>query len=80
MKKKWRNSPEQERSDREEEVPSAALTTSVQLANAEQRSAFVEEYVQLVDQLVKKYQTSANGEETYQVVLAVYPKEGGEEA
>ena len=69
-----------ERSDREEEIPSATLDTSVQLASAEQRSAFVEEYVQLVNQLVKKYQTSAQGEETYQVILAVYPKGGGEEA
>ncbi|QRG68084.1 winged helix-turn-helix domain-containing protein [Brevibacillus choshinensis] len=69
-----------ERSDREEEIPSATLDTSIRLASAEQRSAFVEEYVQLVNQLVKKYQSKAEGQETYQVILAVYPKEGGEES
>lgn len=68
-----------ERSDQEEDIPSATLDTSVRLASAEQRSAFVEEYVQLVNELVKKYQHSATGAETYQVILAVYPK-GGEEA
>lgn len=69
-----------ERSDREEEIPSATLDTTIRLASAEQRGAFVEEYVQLVNQLVKKYQSPVKGQETYQVILAVYPKEGGEEA
>ncbi|MGG1660471.1 winged helix-turn-helix domain-containing protein [Brevibacillus sp. NRS-1366] len=69
-----------ERSDQEQEIPSATLDTSIRLASAEQRSAFVEEYVQLVNQLVEKYQSAAKGQETYQVILAVYPKEGGEEA
>ncbi|WP_411503147.1 winged helix-turn-helix domain-containing protein [Brevibacillus centrosporus] len=68
-----------ERSDQEEQIPSATLDASIRLASAEQRSAFVEEYVQLVNQLVKKYQTQAQGQETYQVILAVYPKEGGTE-
>ncbi|MDR7318268.1 helix-turn-helix domain-containing protein [Brevibacillus nitrificans] len=69
-----------ERSDQEEQIPSATLDASIRLASAEQRSAFVEEYVQLVNQLVKKYQTEAQGQETYQVILAVYPKEGGTES
>lgn len=69
-----------ERSDQAEEIPSATLDTSIRLASAEERSAFVEEYVKLVGELVKKYQSPAEGQETYQVVLAVYPKEGGEEA
>ncbi|MED1953105.1 helix-turn-helix domain-containing protein [Brevibacillus centrosporus] len=69
-----------ERSDQEEQIPSATLDVSIRLASAEQRSAFVEEYVQLVNQLVKKYQTQAQGQETYQVILAVYPKEGGTES
>ncbi|GED30516.1 MULTISPECIES: winged helix-turn-helix domain-containing protein [Brevibacillus] len=69
-----------ERSDQEEQIPSATLDASIRLASAEQRSAFVEEYVQLVNQLVKKYQTQAQGQETYQVILAVYPKEGGTES
>lgn len=68
-----------ERSDQEEEVPSATLDAQIQLASAEERSAFVEEYMQLVKQLVSKYQTAAEGQETYQVILAVYPNEGGEE-
>jgi len=69
-----------ERSDQEADIPSATLDASIRLASAEQRSAFVEEYVQLVNQLVKKYQSKADGQETYQVILAVYPKEGGNEA
>lgn len=69
-----------ERSDQDQEIPSATLDTSIRLASAEQRSAFVEEYVSLVNQLVEKYQSKAKGQETYQVILAVYPKEGGEEA
>jgi len=69
-----------ERSDQEQEIPSATLDTSIRLASAEQRSAFVEEYISLVNQLVEKYQSKAKGQETYQVILAVYPKEGGEEA
>lgn len=69
-----------ERSDQDEEIPSATLDASVRLASAEQRSAFVEEYVQLVNQLVERYQSAAEGQETYQVILAVYPKEGGEES
>ncbi|KZE48357.1 ArsR family transcriptional regulator [Brevibacillus parabrevis] len=67
-----------ERSDREKEIPSATLDTSIRLASEEQRAAFVEEYVQLVNQLVKKYQTRTSAQETYKVILAVYPKEGGE--
>lgn len=69
-----------ERSDQEDQIPSATLDASIRLASAEQRGAFVEEYVQLVNQLVKKYQTQAQGQETYQVILAVYPKEGGTES
>lgn len=68
-----------ERSDQDEEIPSATLDTSIRLASAEQRSAFVEEYVELVNRLVEKYQSAETGQETYQVILAVYPK-GGEEA
>jgi DNA-binding transcriptional ArsR family regulator len=70
-----------ERSDRDEEIPSATLDTSIRLASPEQRSAFVREYVELVNRLVEKYQ-SADGDDSYQVVLAVYPylSQGGEEA
>lgn len=70
-----------ERSDQQEEVPSATVDTSIRLATKEQRSAFVQEYVQLVSQLVEKYQAHDETEEAYQVVLAVYPQiaQGGEE-
>ncbi len=71
-----------EQSDKNEEIPSATLETQVRLKDREQRSAFVQEYVQLVNQLVQKYQAAGEGEEIYQTVLAVYPKlpQGGEQA
>jgi DNA-binding transcriptional ArsR family regulator len=71
-----------ERSDQQEEVPSATLETEIRLPSREQRSAFVQEYVELVNLLVQKYQQGEHGEETYRVVLAVYPKtgQGGEQA
>lgn len=68
-----------EQSDANELVPSAALQLQVVLADPEQRNAFVEEYVSLVHKLVEKYHSDSKTEETYQVLLAVYPKpiEGG---
>lgn len=70
-----------EKSDQQEEIPSATVDTQIRLGSKEQRSAFVQEYVELVRQLAEKYQTDDAGEEPYQVVLAVYPKpaQGGEE-
>ncbi|WP_139492046.1 winged helix-turn-helix domain-containing protein [Brevibacillus dissolubilis] len=75
-----------EQSDQAEVIPSATLHTQITLASAEQRSAFVEEYVQLVQQLAAKYQSeepsadpSSSANEAYNVMLAVYPqpKQGG---
>lgn len=63
-----------ERSDGDGEIPSATLQTSVALASQEQRQAFVQEYVQLVQALVKKYNASGEGEQLFQVMLAVYPQ------
>lgn len=63
-----------ERSDGNEEIPSATLQTSVALASQEERHAFVTEYVALVQQLVQKYNASGSGEQLFQVVLAVYPQ------
>jgi DNA-directed RNA polymerase specialized sigma subunit len=68
-----------EQSDENEVIPSAALQLQVKLADPEKRHAFVEEYVSLVHKLVAKYHSDSKQEDTYQVLLAVYPKpfEGG---
>ncbi len=63
-----------EKSDASENVPSASLHTKVRLANEAQRSAFVQEYVELVKQLAGKYGKDGDASETYSVVLAVYPE------
>ncbi|MFM1653901.1 winged helix-turn-helix domain-containing protein [Brevibacillus sp. B_LB10_24] len=60
--------------DEQEEVPSASLQTVLHLGDENQRQAFVEEYVALVKQLVKKYQSKQAGAEAYSAVLAVYPE------
>lgn len=68
-----------ERSDENADVPSATLETAVRLKNQEQRHAFVQEYVQMVKQLVEKYQSASSEDEAFNVIVAVYPKmfEGG---
>jgi DNA-binding transcriptional ArsR family regulator len=63
-----------EQSDENEIIASAALQLQVTLANPEQRNAFVEEYVSLVQKLVAKYHCEAPSNEIYQVLLAVYPQ------
>ncbi|UFJ40879.1 helix-turn-helix domain-containing protein [Brevibacillus humidisoli] len=63
-----------ERSEQQEEVPSATLHTKVHLPDHDARQAFVEEYVSLVKQLAEKYQASGADSEPYSVVLAVYPE------
>jgi DNA-binding transcriptional ArsR family regulator len=63
-----------EQSDENEVIASAALQLQVSLADPEQRHAFVEEYVSLVHKLVAKYHSDSKQEDTYQVLLAVYPK------
>jgi DNA-binding transcriptional ArsR family regulator len=68
-----------EQSDENEVIASAALQLQIKLADPELRHAFVEEYVSLVHKLVAKYHSDSKQEDTYQVLLAVYPKpyEGG---
>lgn len=68
-----------ERADKEE-VPSATMQFAVSLAGEEERHAFVQEYLTLVEELVTKYQGGKATGESYQVVLAVYPQtpQGGE--
>lgn len=63
-----------EQSDENEMIASAALQLQIKLADVEQRQAFVEEYVALVQQLVAKYHNDVQTESIYQVVLAVYPE------
>ncbi len=69
-----------EQSDANVVIPSATLQMQVKLGNQEERTAFVDEYVALVKQLVEKYQAGKENEAAYQVVLAVYPEveRGGE--
>jgi DNA-binding transcriptional ArsR family regulator len=63
-----------EHSDENETIPSATLQLLVQLPDAEQRNAFVEEYAAMVQKLVERYHCGHTEHETYNVVLAVYPK------
>jgi DNA-binding transcriptional ArsR family regulator len=63
-----------EQSDENETIPSAALQLQVQLSDQEQRNAFVEEYVSLVQKLVDRYHCQTACNEAYNVLLAVYPK------
>jgi len=63
-----------EQSDENEIIASAALQLQVTLADSDQRNAFVEEYVSLVQKLVAKYHCEGQSEEIYQVLLAVYPQ------
>ncbi|WP_409342593.1 ArsR/SmtB family transcription factor [Paenibacillus sp. MBLB4367] len=63
-----------EQSDREEKVPSASLASTVRLADERQREAFMNEYVALVEQLVRKYETTAaDNASAYRLLAAVYP-------
>jgi DNA-binding transcriptional ArsR family regulator len=63
-----------EQSDENETIPSASLQLQIQLPDAEGRNAFVEEYVAMVQKLVERYHCRHVNHETYNVVLAVYPK------
>ncbi|MCH5584996.1 helix-turn-helix domain-containing protein [Shimazuella sp. AN120528] len=62
-----------EQSDQNEVIPSASLQMQVNLANESIREQFVEDYVSLVKNLVKKYQTIKDHTNPYQVLLSVYP-------
>jgi DNA-binding transcriptional ArsR family regulator len=70
-----------EQSDQEEQVPSATLQLEVQLLDHEHRQAFINDYVQMMQQLVNKYQPSGADEksQTYQIISTIYPKIGGED-
>lgn len=52
-------------------VPSASVVASVGFADAETRAGFLNEYLQLVDDLIQRYATSEG--EQFTVGLAVYP-------
>jgi DNA-binding transcriptional ArsR family regulator len=54
------------------EVPSASVTAEVRFAGAEQRSAFMRDYLEAMGPLLKKYGSSEG--ERFQVAVAVYPK------
>ncbi|SHF25745.1 Helix-turn-helix domain-containing protein [Seinonella peptonophila] len=63
-----------EHSDQAEQIPSATLQLQVKLSGEEQRQAFVHEYIEMMKELVKRYQVSHQNSEDYQVILAVYPQ------
>jgi DNA-binding transcriptional ArsR family regulator len=62
-----------EQVDQDETVPSASMHMQVYLQDEAERQQFVQDYVELVKQLISKYQTKASGSHPYQVLLAVYP-------
>jgi len=62
-----------EQSDEDEEIPSASLQMQINLENESVREKFIEDYVVLVKNLVKKYQIKASQDHPYQVLLSVYP-------
>lgn len=62
-----------EHSDQDEVIPSASLQMKIQLEDEEQREQFIQDYVELVKQLSKKYQINTPYTTPYHVLLAVYP-------
>lgn len=61
-------------------VPSAALDFQVQFVNEDERKEFLNKYIELVHDLVSKYQSENSTENIYfKALMAVYPKinEGG---
>lgn len=66
-----------EQSDNNEEIPSASLQMQVTLADEAMREQFIADYVSLVKQLVRKYQ-SESPTARYQVLLSVYPDQGSD--
>ncbi|TCP59245.1 helix-turn-helix protein [Tumebacillus sp. BK434] len=65
-----------EQCDQDVQIPSATLTMKLQLETEEKRQEFVRDYVQLVQELVAKYQSANLADEAYNVILAVYPDAG----
>ncbi|ASS75310.1 ArsR family transcriptional regulator [Tumebacillus algifaecis] len=63
-------------SEQSEQIPSATLTMKVQLESEERRKQFVQDYVQAVQALVANYQSSNADDDTYNVILAIYPECG----
>jgi DNA-binding transcriptional ArsR family regulator len=61
-----------ERSE-EEIIPSASVQMKITLQGEEQRRQFLQEYVDQVKQLIKKYGHETDSKDTYQVSLAIYP-------
>ncbi|EPD53804.1 hypothetical protein HMPREF1210_00627 [Paenisporosarcina sp. HGH0030] len=61
-------------------VPSAALDFQVQFVNEDERKEFLNKYIELVHDLVSKYQSEKSTENIhFKALMAVYPKinEGG---
>lgn len=70
-----------ERTDHNEEIPSATLQSKVHLPTEDMRNAFIEDYVAMVKELVQKYSSSDQNDNGFNVTLAVYPEtaKGGDD-
>jgi len=62
-----------QQADEKEHIPSASLQMQVNLSNESIREQFVEDYISVVQSLVRKYQTTDKQSHPYQVLLSVYP-------
>jgi DNA-binding transcriptional ArsR family regulator len=54
------------------DIPSASVTAEVSFAGAEQRSAFMNDYLEALGPLLKKY--GSPGGEKFRLAIAVYPQ------
>lgn len=63
-----------EQSEQEEEIPSASIQMQLHLTNEEQRKQFIDDYVEMVKQLIGKYQSKSMDSTPYQVLVAIYPE------
>jgi hypothetical protein len=60
-----------------EEIASASVAADVAFADAESRRAFMREYLEALGPLLKKH--GARRGAPFRVLVAVYPREGGDE-
>ncbi|MCM3719279.1 helix-turn-helix domain-containing protein [Fictibacillus phosphorivorans] len=62
-----------------EEIPSAVLEMELSLKGVEERQAFLQDYANMLSELIKKHHDPEQGKSrTYHVSMAMYPKpEGG---
>ncbi|MFT4416868.1 helix-turn-helix domain-containing protein [Fredinandcohnia humi] len=66
-----------EHSEQDTAIPSASLQTKIVLPTEKDRNTFLNEYVALVKELAKRYQTDTSSSESYNVMLSIYPEPNG---